>query len=126
MKTKAFTLVEFLIVCAIVALLAAIVVRGTGGCSRSDGTRVGTLTKFSYKGIWSATKSWEGCLAMEGVATGDRTLAVNWEFSVLDKAVAEQLEARVGQQVRVRYRQTLVYAPWKRSTTYLITRVEAK
>lgn len=118
------TLIELLILCAILALLVGIIAGTGGGCNRSDGVRVGTLTKFSYKGIWNATKSWEGCLAMEGVATGDCTLAVNWNFSVLDKAVAEQLESKMGQPVRLRYRQTLFYAPWKRSTAYLVIRVE--
>lgn len=64
---KACTIIELLVVTAIIATIASVVMGMGGGCSRSEGTRVGTLTKFSYKGSLNCTKSWEGDLALKGM-----------------------------------------------------------
>jgi len=126
MRNRAFTLIELLVVLAIVAILAALVLGAAGGCSRSSGTRVGTITKFSYKGIWQSTKSWEGDMAMEGVATDGegKTLANVWHFSVTDAKMAERIEPLVGKKVKVRYEETFARNPFRRSTRYLVRDIE--
>jgi hypothetical protein len=66
--------------------------------SYSDGERAGVLQKFSKRG-W-VCKTWEGELAMYVVGGIGPQI---WEFSVRDAAVAEQMHAAVGQQVRLYY-----------------------
>ena len=66
--------------------------------SYSEGERAGVLQKFSKRG-W-VCKTWEGELAMYVVGGVAPQI---WNFSVRDDAVAEQLHAAVGQQVRLHY-----------------------
>lgn len=126
MKHRAFTLIELLVLVAIGAILISLILGLSGGCSRSTGTRTGVITKFSYKGIWQSTKSWEGDLAMEGMASGEdgKTVPNVWHFSIVDKKMADQVEPLVGKKVKVRYEQTFTRNPFKRSTTYLVTAIE--
>ena len=66
--------------------------------SYSEGERAGVLQKFSKRG-W-VCKTWEGELAMYVVGGVAPQI---WNFSVRDDAVAQQLHAAVGQQVRLHY-----------------------
>jgi hypothetical protein len=66
--------------------------------SYSEGERAGVLQKFSKRG-W-VCKTWEGELAMYVVGGVAPQI---WTFSVRDDAVAQQLLAAVGQQVRLHY-----------------------
>ena len=66
--------------------------------SYSDGDRAGVLQKFSKRG-WIC-KTWEGEIAMYVVGGVAPQI---WEFSVRDDEVAVQLQAAVGQQVRLHY-----------------------
>jgi hypothetical protein len=66
--------------------------------SYSEGERAGVLQKFSKRG-WIC-KTYEGELAMYVVGGVAPQI---WNFSARDEAVAEQLHAAVGQQVRLRY-----------------------
>ena len=66
--------------------------------SYSDGDRAGVLQKFSKRG-WIC-KTWEGEIAMYVVGGVAPQI---WEFSVRDDEVAAQLQAAVGQQVRLHY-----------------------
>ncbi len=66
--------------------------------SYSDGDRAGVLQKFSKRG-WIC-KTWEGEIAMYVVGGVAPQI---WEFSVRDDEVANQLQAAVGQQVRLHY-----------------------
>ena len=66
--------------------------------SYSEGDRAGVLQKFSKRG-WIC-KTYEGELAMYVVGGVAPQI---WNFSVRDDAVAEQLHAAVGQQVRLHY-----------------------
>jgi type II secretory pathway pseudopilin PulG len=130
MKRKAFTLIELLIVCALAfLLLAAVLTLFSGGCSRSEGNRVGTVTKFSYKGVFNSTKSYEGELVMGGMRSsttdkGVSTLTANvWDFSVVDPAVAKQIEALQdsGHRAKLHYTQSLTHNPFTRDTSYIVT-----
>ena len=66
--------------------------------SYSEGERAGVLQKFSKRG-W-VCKTWEGELAMYVVGGVAPQI---WNLSVRDDAVAQQLHAAVGQQVRLHY-----------------------
>jgi len=66
--------------------------------SYSDGDRAGVLQKFSKRG-WIC-KTWEGEIAMYVVGGVAPQI---WQFSVRDDAVAADLQAAVGQQVRLHY-----------------------
>jgi prepilin-type N-terminal cleavage/methylation domain-containing protein len=126
MKRKAFTLIELLVVIAIIAIFAAMVVGLGGGCSVSDGNRVGLVTKFSHKGILN--KSWEGELVMGGARTksdgnGNTSVVANvWQFSVLDGTLAAKIDKlqETGHRAKLVYHQTLMRNPYNRDTAYII------
>lgn len=129
MKTnKAFTLIELMVVLAIIFILAATILGAAGGLSVSDGTRSGTLTKFSHKGL--VNKSWEGELVMGGmrqVATtsGSTGVANVWSFSVMNSELATKLEGYVGQEVKLKYHQSAFRNPLRRDTSYEVISIEA-
>jgi len=66
--------------------------------SYSDGERAGVLQKFSRKG-W-VCKTYEGELALYIVGGVAPEI---WAFSVRDEAVVKQLNALVGERVRLHY-----------------------
>ena len=120
---KAFTLIELLVVVAIIAIFGAMVL-GLAGCgvfSRSTGKRVGTVTKFSYKGLMF--KSYEGELVMGGLNAGGYGNV--WSFSVQDPKVAEAIDQDMASNLPVvlTYEQTLGRNPFAQNTTYLVTGV---
>src|SRR5512135_1391878 len=89
--------------------------------SYSDGDRAGYLQKFSRKG-WIC-KTWEGELAM---TTVPGVAPVLWNFTVRDDAVAAELNALLGQRVRLHYEEhrgipTTCYG----ETAHFVTRVQA-
>lgn len=116
-KQNGFTLIELLICIAIVGILLAICV---GSCTQSDGSRVGTIVKFSKKGIFM--KTWEGEMLL-----GDKgsMSAQHWEFSVDEKTIADQIEAAMDEQklVKLTYEQKAVPRPTQGETLYFVTKV---
>jgi prepilin-type N-terminal cleavage/methylation domain-containing protein len=114
---KAFTLMELLIVMAIVFILAALIAGGLSSCSNSAGSRAGIISKISQKGI--AFKSWEGELML-----GKGESANVWQFSVIDLKVVDQIKEamRSGKRVELDYIQKVI-PPVVRDTTYLVTKV---
>lgn len=117
-----FTLIELLLLIAIVALVLALGGAMLGGCDRGDGTRAGTLQKFANKGMF--VRSYEGTMLMGGlVQTSEGTAANLWRFSVQSPALAKELDALVGKQVKVRYTQSAVYNPLKQDTSYIVTEI---
>ena len=122
MKKNGFTLVELLVIVAIVAILGAMVFGLSGGCSVSDGTRSGVLQKFSHKGL--VNKSYEGELLLGGLKSTDNgTTANTWDFSVMDADIAKRLEGLVGQHVTIKYHQTFTHNPLSRDSSYLAVEV---
>lgn len=121
---KALTLMEVLVVVAILGILLSLIIGG-GGCTRSEGSRAGTITKFSDKGVF--TKSWEGELVMGGLRRGSEGQAVAniFRFTVVDQDVAKAIKEalRSGKPVELEYTQTLLYNPLVRDTTYTICKV---
>ena len=89
---------------ALLAIVVAALLAGAGwtwftlNWSYSEGDRGGVLQKFSRKG-W-VCKTYEGELAMYVVPGMSPQI---WEFSVRDKAVAEQLSGFVGERVQLHY-----------------------
>ena len=86
-------------------LLGLLCVTLLGGCSYSDGDRVGYLQKLSRKG-WLC-KTHEGELAMTTVPGAAPTL---WNFSVWGDDVAKKLDGQMGKRVVLHYRE-LRYVP---------------
>ncbi len=122
---KAFTLIELLVVLAIIAMLVALVLGAAGGCSVSDGTRVGTISKFANKGVF--VKSHEGELVMGGAVSTSKggSVANVWHFTCLNAELVPTIEAAQTQNavVALKYHQTFLYNPFRRSSSYLVESV---
>lgn len=126
-RKSGFTLIEFLIV-LVIAFILFIMVTGVVGCvaGRSDGKRIGTITKFSYKGVF--IKSYEGELNLGGLRNridgeGNHTTVANvWEFSVTNPKVAEQIDNLLGKEVVMKYHQS--FGGLSRETSYDVLSVE--
>src|ERR1700744_992520 len=72
--------------------------------SYADGERAGVLQKFVHRG-WLC-KTYEGEIALYyggGQYLGPSSSPQLWDFSVRDKAVAEQLAKAVGRRVQLHY-----------------------
>ncbi len=91
-----------------------------GGCSYSDGDRVGYLQKLSRKG-W-VCKTYEGELAM---TTVPGVAPVLWNFSVWNDDIAKKLDGQIGKRVVLHYRE-LRYVPTTcfGETNYFVDRAE--
>src|ERR1035437_6605731 len=95
------------------------------GCTRSDGIRVGIISKFSNKGLM--VKSHEGELVLGGqVGTSHGGSVANiWEFTCLNPEIVPVLESAMNSNlvVSIKYHQTALYNPFRRDTTYLVENV---
>lgn len=92
----------------------------------SEGTRAGQLIKISKKGV--VLKTNEGELNMGGLRVGSSNDGLEgnlWQFSVLDEAVLEKLEASEGKRVKLTYKERYRAMPWQGDTNYFIIAVEA-
>jgi hypothetical protein len=110
------------IIFLVLAVLGGIGFGGYQMCAHySDGTRVGVVQKFSKRGY--AVKTWEGELL---VATPG-TLATSqstWAFSVSDNAVADSIEAHMGERVDLEYNQVrfINFSHLNGETDYFVTK----
>lgn len=115
-RLRAFTLIELLVVISIICILFGILLGGVDGCSQSEGSRVGVITKFSRKGIkW---KTYEGNLLTGGMDTRS-----NWSFTVKDKSFIPDIQAAMdsGHRVKIGYTQKMMVMPWDGETGYFVT-----
>lgn len=122
-----FISLELFIVLVILFILSVMAIGAVGGImGKSDGKRVGVITKFSYKGVF--IKSYEGELNMGGVRNrtdgdGRNTMVANvWQFSCSNPTVAKQLDDLLGKEVVIRYHQS--FAGFSRDTSYDVVSVE--
>lgn len=120
-KVSGLTLIELLIVMAILIILVAVLSGGSGSISISDGNRTGQITKLSHKGIYWTT--WEGELLVGGLRSG--SVANVWQFSVIDSSIIEQLRKAMDESasVNLHYRQVFFIRPWNGATTYYVDSV---
>ena len=128
MKNKPFTLIELLIWVGLASVaLGLLITAGAfmSGCTTSDGTRVGTISKFSNRGVM--IKSHEGELVLGGQVQTSKggSVANVWEFSCLDLNIVPALEQAMDSNnvVAVKYHQTFFYNPFRRDTSYLVKSV---
>jgi hypothetical protein len=111
----------FLFFVGLVLLAAASWVLLTVTWSYSEGERAGYIQKFSRKG-WLC-KTWEGEIAM---VTMPGAIPDRFEFSVRDKAVADQINALAGQRVILNYAQhTFIPTNCFGETEYFVTGARA-
>jgi prepilin-type N-terminal cleavage/methylation domain-containing protein len=106
MNKKGFTLIELIIVIAILTILFAIASRG---CSRGTGDNIGRITGFDENTFVFNTTEAQMILGGHGTVTSNI-----WEFSVLDKGILNQLTSAKKTQnlVQVHYKKVLFPQPW--------------
>lgn len=122
---------EKIVVSVLLAIVGSFSVAKCSGLNPtySDGTRIGTVQKFSRKGvIW---KSYEGVMLMDGMRTqksGESTVLVNnsFQFSCTDETIAKQINDAMatGSVVTLSYDEWLL-SPWSQDTGYCIKSVKS-
>ena len=88
------------------------------------GVKAGELNLFVYKGY--IFKTYEGRLIQAGYNSknSNNTIQSNeFNFSVKDKKVAEQLERSAGKFVELHYKEYLGTLPWRGMTHYVVDSV---
>lgn len=119
------SIIFFLLFVLVFAFFFFLKLMGGAGSHYSDGTRVGTLTKFSHKGL--IFKSWEGQLVLGGVATNSdgNAVANTFDFSATDEDVIKNLNDALNQEKRVKvtYHQYLI-KPLQIESDYVIDKIE--
>ena len=109
------------------AAATAVALSGCGS-QYSDGDRVGTVTKFSNKGL--VCKTWEGEMAMENFVSstdsdGKSIMTNTFDFTVSDPAIVPQIQDALnkGERVDLHYDQKILNNPCTTSSGYFITKV---
>ena len=81
-----------------------------------EGVKSGHLNYVVLKGdVW---KTYEGKLIQEGIRPGIQSY--EFEFSVVNKALAEKLMANSGKVFDLHYREYHGLVPWRGHTTYIV------
>ena len=88
------------------------------------GVKAGELNLFVYKGY--VFKTYEGRLIQAGYNSRNSNATIQsneFNFSVKDKNVAEQLERCAGKFVELHYKEYLGTLPWRGMTKYVVDSV---
>jgi hypothetical protein len=122
-----FYMIELLVSIVIFFIVVTTII-GISGIiiGKSDGKRIGTITKFSHKGLF--VKSYEGELNMGGFrdrtdSEGKHSVVGNvWAFSCSSPEIAKKLDNLLGKQVVIKYHQS--FNGFKMDTSYDVVSVE--
>lgn len=122
-----FYMIELLVSIVIFFIVVTTII-GISGIiiGKSDGKRIGTITKFSHKGLF--VKSYEGELNMGGFrdrtdSQGNHSVVGNvWAFSCSSPEIAKKLDNLLGKQVVIKYHQS--FNGFKMDTSYDVVSVE--
>ena len=115
----------FLVALGIILVFAILFIIANLTFTYSEGNRAGRLIKFSNKGF--IFKTYEGELNLGGVTNatnGNIMMNYMWDFSVVDKAVADSLAKMEGKDIRVHYKEKLTKLPWRGETKFIVDNVE--
>ena len=90
-----------------------------------EGVKAGELNQIVYKGwVW---KTYEGRLIQTGFKinqkTGGSLQSNEFNFSVVDKAVADSLMLCSGKQVELHYKEYNGMLPWRDMQHYIVDRI---
>lgn len=89
-----------------------------------EGVKAGELNQIVYKGwIW---KTYEGRLIMTGFRGAKKGTGIQsneFNFSVVDKAVADSLMRCSGKTVELRYKEYNGMLPWRGMQRYVVTEI---
>lgn len=115
---------------ALALIFGAVCMIYSFGRGYSDGARVGTIVKFSRRGI--ACKTYEGQAVLSNAVVINRGKddsgknAAVFEFTIKDEAVARQVDAALasGDRVTIHYVQWLNTSGCWGDTDYEVTKVE--
>lgn len=88
-----------------------------------EGVKAGSLNYFVKKGV--IFKTYEGRVVQEGFQspTAGGLQSNEFRFSVVDAAVAEELERSSGKQVELRYKEFNGILPWRGTSNFVVTEV---
>jgi hypothetical protein len=75
---------------------------------------------FVKKGV--IFKTYEGQLQLAGAAIMNKEST--FEFSVLNEAIYDQIQALEGKNIRLHYEEKVDACPWQGDTDYIVTKAE--
>jgi hypothetical protein len=113
----------FFIVAAILLSGAAIIIYWKYFYVFGEGVKSGHLNYVVKKG--DVFKTYEGKLIQEGIRsrTAGSIQSYEFEFSVVNKGIAEKLMANSGKWFDLHYREFHNVVPWRGNTTYIVDSV---
>ncbi len=88
-----------------------------------EGVKAGSLNYFVKKGV--VFKTYEGRVVQEGFQspTAGGLQSNEFRFSVIDPAVADQLERSSGKRVELRYKEYNGMLPWRGTSNFVVTEI---
>lgn len=110
----------FFIVAAILLSGAAVIIYWKYFYVFGEGVKSGHLNYVVKKG--DVFKTYEGKLIQEGIRsrTAGSIQSYEFEFSVVNKGIAEKLMANSGKWFDLHYREFHHIVPWRGNTTYVV------
>lgn len=88
-----------------------------------EGVKAGNLNFVVKKGY--VFKTWEGRIIQEGFKTPNpnQMQSNEFDFSIIDDAIAQKLERYSGKFVELRYKEYLNAIPWRGNSNYIVTEI---